>query len=201
MKDENHLGDPAIADGKGKTIFTTHEVSRLLHVNPRSVINWIDQELLVSYKTPGGHRRIRKDDLLAFLRKHQIPTPAALVEEKFSILVVDDEPEIVRIVETFLKRHSFSEVMSVHDGITALIEVGRRRPQLIILDIMIPGVDGIEVCRRIKQDPMNRTAIIAISGDHLLERRILQAGADAFLPKPLNLDQLITEVKRLLSLL
>ena len=49
-----------------KSIYTTHEVSHLLHVNPRSVINWIEQSLLASYRTPGGHRRIRRDDLLAF---------------------------------------------------------------------------------------------------------------------------------------
>src|SRR3989442_10338168 len=88
-----------------KTIYTTHEVSRLLHVNPRSVINWIEQNLLPSYRPPGGHRRIRHDDLLAFLRKHQIPTPASLIGGKFGILIVDDEVEIVDLVKTFLNRH------------------------------------------------------------------------------------------------
>src|SRR5947199_7300172 len=87
-----------------KTIYTTHEVSRLLHVNPRSVINWIEQSLLPSYRTPGGHRRIRHDDLLAFLRKHQIPTPASLVEGKFSVLIVDDEQETIDEMKSFLQR-------------------------------------------------------------------------------------------------
>src|ERR1700741_2862431 len=107
-----------------KTIYTTHEVSRLLHVNPRSVINWIEQSLLASYRTPGGHRRIRREDLLAFLRKHQIPTPASLVEGKFSILIVDDEEEIVNIVKTYFVRQGTYEIASASDGITALIEVG-----------------------------------------------------------------------------
>src|SRR5207244_4534441 len=89
---------------ENKTIYTTHEVSRLLHVNPRSVINWIEQSLLTSYRTPGGHRRIRRDDLLAFLRKHQIPTPASLVDGKFSVLLVDDEQEIVDMIQIFLQR-------------------------------------------------------------------------------------------------
>src|SRR5262247_3783331 len=87
-----------------KTIYTTHEVSRLLHVNPRSVINWIEQNLLPSYRTPGGHRRIRHDDLLAFLRKHQIPTPASLVDGKFSVLIVDDDPGILDLIRSFLQR-------------------------------------------------------------------------------------------------
>ena len=107
-----------------KSIYTTHEVSRLLHVNPRSVINWIEQSLLPSYRTPGGHRRIRHDDLLAFLRKHQIPTPESLVEGKFSVLIVDDEQEIVDIMKVFLQRQGGYEITSAADGISALIEVG-----------------------------------------------------------------------------
>src|SRR5215469_4926526 len=98
-----------------KSIYTTHEVSRLLHVNPRSVINWIEQSLLPSYRTPGGHRRIRREDLLAFLRKHQIPTPPSLVEGKFSVLIVDDEEEIVTIIKTYFLRQSGYEVLSASD--------------------------------------------------------------------------------------
>src|SRR5215813_15559923 len=108
-----------------KSIYTTHEVSHLLQVNPRSVINWIEQNLLPSYRTPGGHRRIRRDDLLAFLRKHQIPMPASLIEDKFHVLIVDDEESIVGILKAFFQRQGGFEVSSATDGITALIEVGR----------------------------------------------------------------------------
>ena len=184
-----------------KTIYTTHEVSRLLHVNPRSVINWIEQNLLPSYRTPGGHRRIRHDDLLAFLRKHQIPIPATLVDGRFGVLIVDDEDEIVELIKSFLERQGAYEISTASDGITALIEVGRTKPDLLILDIMIPGVDGVEVCRRIKAEPSNKTAIIAVSGTMEKERKVLQAGADAFMLKPINLDQLHAEAKRLLRVL
>jgi excisionase family DNA binding protein len=186
---------------KAKTIYTTHEVSRLLHVNPRSVINWIEQSLLPSYRTPGGHRRIRREDLLAFLRKHQIPTPPSLVEGKFRVLIVDDEKEIVDIIKTYFQRQGGYEVSSASDGITALIEVGRVKPDLMILDIMIPGVDGVEVCRRIKADSANKTTIIAVSGAAESEKKILQAGADAFMPKPVDLEKLQTEARRLLRIL
>jgi excisionase family DNA binding protein len=184
-----------------KTIFTTHEVSRLLHVNPRSVINWIEQDLLASYRTPGGHRRIRREDLLAFVRKHQIPTPAPLVDEKFNVLIVEDEDVIVNIVKRYFDRQGGYEIHSASDGITALIEVGRIKPDLLILDIMIPGVDGIEVCRRIKADNNNKAAIIAISGQPETEKLILQAGADFFMPKPLDLEKLLAEANRLLRIL
>ncbi len=120
--------------------------------------------MLPSYRTPGGHRRIRRDDLLAFLRKHQIPTPESLIEGTFSVLVVDDESEIVDMVKSFLLRQGGYEVATASDGISALLEVGRVKPDLLILDIMIPGVDGMEVCRRIKADTTNKTIIIAVSG-------------------------------------
>ena len=184
-----------------KTIYTTHEVSRLLHVNPRSVINWIEQSLLQSYRTPGGHRRIRHDDLMAFLRKHQIPTPAFLVADKFSILIVDDDQEIIDLLKAYLERQAPYEIAAAADGITALIEVGRVKPDLLILDIMIPGVDGVEVCRRIKADSSNKTAIIAISGTTERESQVLEAGADAFMLKPIDMDTLHAEARRLLRVL
>jgi excisionase family DNA binding protein len=186
---------------KEKTIYTTHEVSRLLQVNPRSVINWIEQSLLPSYRTPGGHRRIRRDDLLAFLRKHQIPTPASLVDGTFNVLIVDDEEEIVDLLKTYLRRQGGYEVTTASDGISAMIEVGRIKPDILILDIMIPGVDGIEVCRRIKADSGNKTTIIAISGIAENEKKVLQAGADAFMLKPIDLEKLHSEARRLLRIL
>ena len=181
-----------------KTIYTTHEVARLLHVNPRSVINWIDQNLLPCYRTPGGHRRIRREDLLIFVRKHQIPTPATLVQSKFTVLIVDDDQNIADLIRTFLLRQGSYEVASASDGISALIEVGRIKPDLLILDLRIPGVDGIDVCRRIKSDSANRTAIIAVSGSSEYEERSLQSGADAFILKPVDLERLHAEIKRLL---
>ena len=184
-----------------KSIYTTHEVSRLLHVNPRSVINWIEQSLLPSYRTPGGHRRIRRDDLLAFLRKHQIPTPESLIEGTLSVLVVDDESEIVDMVKSFLLRQGGYEVATASDGISALLEVGRVKPDLLILDIMIPGVDGMEVCRRIKADTTNKTIIIAVSGSADHENDIIRAGADVFMAKPLDMEKLHFEAKRLLRVL
>lgn len=186
---------------KPKSIFTTHEVSRLLQVNPRSVINWIEQDLLASYRTPGGHRRIRREDLLAFLRKHQIPVPATLVDGNFNILIVEDEEDITKLLKAFFDRHGSYQLHTASDGISALIEVGRVKPDLLILDIMIPGVDGVEVCKRIKSDAANKTAIIAISGKAEWEKKALQAGADAFVAKPLDLEALHETTKRLLRVL
>jgi len=184
-----------------KPIYTTHEVSLLLQVNPRSIINWIDQRLLPCYRTPGGHRRIRREDVLAFVRRHHIPTPATLVPGSFTVLIVDDDRDIVELIRKFLLRQGTYEFASAGDGISALIKVGAIKPDLMILDIKIPGADGIEVCRHIKSDPSNKTNIIAISGSSEYAHASLKFGADVFLRKPLDLDRLYAEAKRLLAIL
>jgi two-component system OmpR family response regulator len=184
-----------------KSIYTTHDLSRLLHVNPRSVINWIEQDLLQSFRTPGGHRRVRHEDLLAFLRKHKIPMPGALAGGSFSVLIVEDEEDVSKMIQTFMETQNGYKVSTATDGINALLAVGRDRPDLMILDIKIPGVDGIEVCRQIKADPKGKTAIIAISGQSDNGTRAIEAGADAFLNKPLDLESLLTQVKKLLQVM
>src|SRR5262245_7333624 len=170
-------------------------------IDPRSVINWIEQNLLPCYRTPCGHRRIRREDLLVFVRRQKIPTPATLVESKFTVLIVDDDQNIVDLIRTFLLHQGSYQVASVSDGISALIEVGRIKPELLILHLKIPGVDGIEVCRRIKSDSANRTAIIAVSGSSEYGNTSLQSGADAFMLKPVGLERLHVEIKRLLPVL
>ena len=178
-----------------KSIYTTHDLSRLLHVNPRSVINWIEQDLLQSFRTPGGHRRVRHDDLLSFLRKHKIPMPEALAGESFHVLVVENEENVSKAIHAFLENQKGYRVRSVADGISALMAVGSDRPDLMILDIKIPQVDGLEVCRKIKADPKSKTAIIAISGQAENGAKAIEAGADAFLSKPLDLEALLIQVK------
>src|SRR5688500_3800156 len=118
-----------------KTIYTTHDVSRLLHVNPRSVINWIEQDRLQSFRTPGGHRRIRHDDLLSFLRKHQIPIPAALAGVQFGVLVVVEDAETTDLLRNHFEKTGGYTVATATDGISAMIELGRTKPDLMVLDL------------------------------------------------------------------
>src|SRR5499427_9548442 len=110
-----------LAKAPSKAIYTTHDVSRLLHVNPRSVINWIEQDLLQSFRTPGGHRRVRHEDLLVFLRKHKIPIPAALTSGTFNILVIDNNDGIAQTIETSSEGQNSFKVSTAKDGISALL--------------------------------------------------------------------------------
>jgi putative two-component system response regulator len=118
------------------------------------------------------------------------------------ILIVDDESSARGALEVLLRREGF-EVREVHDGRSALEECATFRPDLILLDIVMPGMDGFEVCRRIKNTPETRlTPVVLITGLSDTEDRIngINAGADDFLSKPIDFSELHARIRSLLKL-
>src|SRR5271156_1962563 len=118
------------------------------------------------------------------------------------ILIVDDEATARMALATLLRREGF-EVRDASDGATALAECATFRPDLILLDIMMPGMDGFEVCRRIKAAPETRlTPVVLITGLTATEDRIkgINAGADDFLSKPIDFNELLARCRSLLRL-
>jgi putative two-component system response regulator len=118
------------------------------------------------------------------------------------ILIVDDETGARAALEFLLRREGF-EVRDAADGHTAIQECASFRPDLILLDIMMPGIDGFEVCRRIKATPETRlTPVVLITGLTATEDRIkgINAGADDFLSKPIDLNELLARTRSLLRL-
>jgi CheY-like chemotaxis protein len=130
-----------------------------------------------------------------------MPIPSEIVVERFSVLIAVGQDDTATLLTNFFGGLGGYDTVSTSDGLTALIELGRLKPDLMILDIEVSQVDGLDVCRRIKSDGANKTTIIAISNQTELEPQIRQAGADAFLTKPLDLDKLLIESKRLLQIL
>ncbi len=174
----------------------------MLGVDPGSVANWIDAGKLRAHRTPGGHRRVVAEDLQRFLIQHNMPVPEELQEAPARIVVVDDERDMTGMIAKAIRTVEPSyEVIEANDGFEAGSVVATLRPDVVILDLRMPGMDGFEVCRRIKSHPDTKHAtVIAItaypSGES--EERILGCGAAKCLPKPLNLDKLLEEVKGLL---
>jgi putative two-component system response regulator len=118
------------------------------------------------------------------------------------ILIVDDESAALIALATLLRREGF-EVREARDGAAALNECASFRPDLILLDILMPGVDGFEVCRRIKATPETRlTPVVLITGLSDTEDRIngINAGADDILSKPIDFNELLARTRSLLRL-
>jgi len=177
-----------------KQSFSTSEVARFCHVTPDTVRKWAEAGRITVFKTPGGHRRIRRDDLLRFLRENQIPIHSDLQEDGVRVLVVDDEQAVAGVIQRFLERCNRSfEVAVAADGFDAGHRVGTFQPSVVFLDLLLPGVDGFEVCRRIKTSAStSNTKVIAMTGayERATADRIVELGASMCLKKPFTQDDL-----------
>jgi len=175
-----------------KSVFTTFETAKLCHVSPLSIINWVNAGRLPAFRTPGGHRRIRREDLVRFMRENGIPLPEELREGsgKSKVLVVDDEATIRDVLaEHLTTRSNPYEVLTAADGFEAGRLVVTFRPDVVLLDLRMPGLDGFQVCRTIKADPeTSGTVVIAMTGFYSpeTEARILECGAVRCFAKPVE---------------
>lgn len=185
-------------------IFTVFTASQFCNVSTKTIINWIESGHIEAYKTVGGHRRIKKDALEAFMRKQGIPIPEnAPGNGRKRILVVDDDPIIVEtIVQSLEEDEHDYEVISAGDGFEAGLQVSHFKPHILILDIMMPDIKGFEVCKKIKSSPDTAGTKIIVLSAYLDEEKFAKMkeyGADICFSKPLPLGQLKAEVARLLG--
>jgi excisionase family DNA binding protein len=177
-----------------KQSFSTSEVARFCHVTPDTVRKWAEAGRIPVFKTPGGHRRIRREDLIQFLRDNAIPLHRDLDGDGTRVLVVDDEQAIATSIQRFLEHaNRHFDVTVARDGFDAGHRVGTFQPNVVFLDLCLPGIDGFEVCRRIKSSQSTAdTKIIAMTGVYEADtaQRIVEMGAALCLKKPFTSDDL-----------
>jgi excisionase family DNA binding protein len=177
-----------------KTVFTTGEAAKVCKVSQQTIIRCFDNGQLKGFRVPGSRfRRIPREALYKFMRDNGIPTDA-LESGKRKVLVVDDDLELVELIQRVLEDDGRFEVRTVNNGFDAGMMVKEYRPDLIVLDVMLPDINGKEVCQRVRSDSnMEEVRILCISG--MIEEDKVQdlklAGADDFLSKPFDLDELI----------
>ena len=170
-----------------RSFIGTKEAAKLLSVAPTTVQRWIDSGILRSYRTPGGHRRVRRNDMAEFGKEHKYPLPPGLGESSGArVLLVDDSSSTLKMLKRkILEKFPDVAVETATNGIEALLKIGHAKPDVMILDIILPEMDGVEVIRRIKKtrsyDDIKILAITAYGkkiGD-----RAMAAGATAFFAK------------------
>ncbi len=177
-----------------KTVFTTGEAAKICKVSQQTIIRCFDNGQLKGFRVPGSKfRRIPREMLYKFMKDNGIPTDA-LESGKRKVLLVDDDVDIVEMIHKALDEDGRFEVKTAGNGFDAGMMVKEYRPDLIVLDVMLPDINGKEVCHRVRGDVgLEEVRIICISGmvedDKIQELRL--AGADDFLHKPFDVDVLI----------
>ncbi|MAG58610.1 MAG: hypothetical protein CMJ83_20160 [Planctomycetes bacterium] len=181
---------------------TTHQIAGLLGVSERTVANWIDRGHLDAFRTPGGHRRVSPNSLRKFLHEKSIPVPEELSED-VRILIVEDDPLVAQTLKGYLLGDNPNyDVIAIQDGVSALIHIGNRKPHVVLLDILMPGMDGLEVCRKIRDNPALRDVqVIFVTGYADLDPDTIKrdTGAAEVLRKPVKGAGLREAVERALS--
>ena len=151
-----------------KRYWGTQRVARVCQVTPATVANWIDQGLLKGHKTPTGRRRVEADDLTAFLKAHEMSVPPELENGNGTqfVVVVDDDPGYLRAMLLTIENSDLDvEVVEATNGVDALLEIGRVRPSLIVLDYTLPDLNATQVLQRLLEPGRKVDAeIIVVTG-------------------------------------
>src|SRR4029078_10722076 len=148
-----------------KTVFTTGEAAKICKVSQQTIIRCFDSGQLKGFRVPGSRfRRIPREQLYAFMRDNGIPTDA-LESGKRKVLIVDDDQELVELIVDVLEKDGRFEIRTVNKDFDAGMMVKEYRPDLIVLDVMLPDINGKEVCQRVRADnTLEKGRLLFISG-------------------------------------
>ena len=196
-----------------KDYLTIPEAAKICSVARSTMWRWVKEGYVTSYMTLGGQHRIRKVDLEAVLaanrayrvleanREPKPPSNKPSTSHARKILIVDDDPQIPKMMAQLLEAQGY-ETDTASDGFEAGVKIMDFKPDLIILDLVMPGMDGFEVCQRIKENRVTaHIKVLAVSGYDTEEdiERIIRAGADGFLAKPIGGSGMLETLKEMLN--
>lgn len=184
---------------KDKAVFTTGEAAELCKLSQQTIIRCFDSGQLDGFRVPGSKfRRIPRDALMKFMKDNHIPLGDLAEEDgRLRVLVVDDDPQIVELFVDVLTADGRFEVATAQTGYDAGVVTQQFRPHVVVLDYMLPDVNGNVVCRTIRGNPdLSHIRILIISGmvNPAEVSTLMEAGADDFIKKPFNIDKVIDRI-------
>ena len=181
-----------------KPVFTTHEVAKYLNVYTNTVIHWMNSGKLNGYRTPGGHRRILREELFRFIKNNHLEESIKPNNVK-KILIVEDDEDSMDLYISILEKDNY-EIKRSYTGFSSGV-VFDFKPDLVILDIMLPDLDGFKICDFIRKSPDSfDTKILVISAISELKKikKMYNLGANDYLVKPFSIMELKNKIKKLL---
>jgi two-component system OmpR family response regulator len=186
-----------------KDVYTTGEAAKICKVSQQTIIRCFDNGQLKGFRVPGSRfRRIPREHLFQFMRDNGIPTDA-LESGRRKLLIVDDDEELVELIRDVFEKDGRFDIRTANNGFDAGMLVKEFRPDLVVLDVMLPDINGKEVCQRVRRDgTLDEVRIICISGmveqDKVADLR--EAGADDFMQKPFAVEKLLERACQLLDM-
>ena len=183
--------------------YTTFQIAAFCGVRPTTIIKWVNENKIKAYTTVGGHRRILQSDLLHFLTQYKLPIPEELSKATKHVLIVEDDPAVGQLLRKALQKAlNHVEIEWIKNGIEALLILGKSPPDLIILDVLIPVVDGARILATLRSDIQTRKIkVIGITGERLPPEKLkfMQSYTDAFYFKPFDVNELVNKTMVLLD--
>lgn len=187
---------------KKKAVYTTGEAAEICNLSQQTIIRCFDNGQLDGFRVPGSKfRRIPHDALIAFMQENKIPLDG-FESDEIRVLVVDDDEEIIDLFVNVLTADGRFEVRTATTGYDAGLLTEQFRPALVVLDYMLPDINGNVVCQAIRRnDELAGTKILVISGmvDPSEIASLKAAGADEFIKKPFQIDKVLDTITALVK--
>mgnify|MGYP006285675011 CR=1 FL=1 len=185
-----------------KAVFTTGEAATICKLSQQTIIRCFDNGQLQGFRVPGSRfRRIPRDRLIEFMKRNEIPLDG-MEDDRIRVLVVDDDPQIIELFTDVLEADGRFEIDTAQTGYDAGVRTQQFRPDIVVLDYMLPDINGNVVCRTIRQNSeLSRIRILIISGmvNPSEIDRLKRDGADDFIKKPFNIEKVVDRIVSLVK--
>jgi len=185
-----------------KAVYTTGEAAEICRLSQQTIIRCFDSGQLKGFRVPGSKfRRIPRKSLIEFMKANSIPLEG-FDDDKIRVLVVDDDPAIVELFIDVLRADARFEVATAQTGYDAGVVTQQFRPDIVVLDYMLPDINGNVVCKTIRENPeLSDIKILIISGmvNPAEVDSLMKAGADDFIKKPFNIENVVERIVELVK--
>ena len=183
-----------------KEIITISKASEYLNVHINTLRNWIKDKKIKVIRTPGGHFRIPRDELIKLMKEYSFPIPEELLSKKYNIVLIDDDEKLLKLYKQYFKKFDNYLLYTFTNGFDALIKISDINPHLILLDIFLPKMDGFEFVKKLKENKkFRKIKIIAISHNKTVQEKAIKSGIDDFYFKGDDLVLLYKKIKKFIG--